>query len=236
MTTIRTFLASALTLALTSTASAAPLNGKREPLPPPPAASGALAPQSQWICNDGQSASIRYDAAAGIILAQRGDERWTLQEQVGNSPRRFVNGSDTAALDGDMVELKRGSDLRATCTLVPDAPVAGRIWGQLTLPAGASVPAGSVVKVLLVNAARADAPSEEVASTRFTTRGNQPPLAFLLQFDPDRAVPTPATYRLQARVENAAGKLLFITDTATPVLESSAETAPTQLSLVAVRN
>lgn len=230
--------AGALVLALAPSAGAAPRPGgqRQKLLPPPASAASVLAPHSNWICDDGQTASIRYDAATGIIEAQRGAERWTLQEQVGVSPRRFVSGNDTAALDGDMVELKRGRQVRSTCTLVPDAPVEGRIWGTLALPAGASPAAGSKVKVLLVDAARADSPAIELAATRFTTRGNQPPFAYLLQFEPEKAAPRPMTYRLQARIENAAGKLLFITDTATFVLENSAATPPVALDLVAVKN
>lgn len=240
MTTIRFLIAGSLALAIATTAGAAPRPGKREKLSAPPtSAASVLAPHSNWICDDGQMASIEYDAAAGVILAQRGAERWTLQEQVGVSPRRFVSGNDTAALDGDMVELKRGRQVRSTCTLVPDAPVEGRIWGQLQLPEGAAVPADSKGVVLLVDAARADAPSIELAASRFATRsaigGNQPPLAYLLQFEPEKAAPRPATYRLQARIETAGGKLLFITDTATFVLENSAATPPTDLTLVAVK-
>ena len=228
-------LAATLALSFSAAVDAAPKVGKRESLPAPPAAmGGALPPMSSWICDDGQKAQISYDAAAGVIVAVRGDEKWTLQEQVGAHPRKFVNGNDTVALDGDMAELRRGRDHRATCAIVPEQPAEGRIWGALNLPADARLAAGSKVKVMLVDAARADAPSIELAATSFTTRGNQPPLGYMLQFEPEKAAPKPMTYRVQARIEDAAGKLLFITDTATFVLQDSATTAPLDLSLVAV--
>lgn len=235
MKTTHFILAAALALSAGTAADAAQKIGKRESLPAPPGAMDSTLPAlSSWICDDGQTAQISYDISAGVVTATRGAEKWTLQEQVGVNPRKFVSGVDTFALDGDLAELRRGRDHRATCAMVPAQPVEGRIWGTLSLPAGAQLPAGSKGKVMLVDAVRADAPSVELAATSFTTRGNQPPLGYVLQFEPEKAAPKPHTYRVQARIEDAAGKLLFITDTATFVLQDGPTTPPLELSLVAV--
>mgnify|MGYP002652669823 CR=1 FL=1 len=53
--------------------------------------------------------------------------------------------------------------------------------------------------MLLVDVARADAPSVEIASTSLVTAGNQVPLNFRIAYDPDRVSPRAQTYRLQAR-------------------------------------
>lgn len=192
------------------------------------------APQS-FICSDGQKGTIDHDQAAGILRIVRGGEVLALQEQVGMTPKRFVTGADTVVLDGDKAVIQRGigrnAQTVATCQRIPDAPETGVIWGTISkLDRMALVP-GTKAKVMLVDAARADAPSVELAATEIVTGGNQVPLHFVLRY-PDTVNPRGQTYRLQARIAGPDGKLMYITDTATFVLETPAPQAPVELMLV----
>jgi uncharacterized lipoprotein YbaY len=187
-----------------------------------------------FICGDGQLIEMRIDRAAGILVATRSGQAFTLQEQVGRVPPRYVTGSDSIDLDGDTAHLIRGREERQQCRRVPDAPQPGTIWGTLTkLDRMALVP-GTRAKVLLVDAARADAPAVEIASTAIVTTGNQVPLHFLITYPPERVQPRPMAYRLQARIERPDGGLLYTTDSATFVVESAAPQPPVELRLVPV--
>ena len=197
---------------------------------PPPAVLPLQKPVT-LICANGDRATIDHDRAAGIMRAVFGGEVLALQEQVGANPPRFVTGSDTLVLDGKTASLIRGHEKRLTCQTVPEAPVSGTIWGTLTKLDRMALPAGTRAKVMLVDAARADAPSVEIASTVMTTTGNQVPLNFILAYEPER-IGVQARPMLQARFETLAGELLYITDTANPVLEDGQPQPPVELQLV----
>ena len=189
-----------------------------------------------YICDDGQLATTDWDRAAGVVRVIRGGQTVVLQEQVGYTPPRFVLDSSRVDLDGETAVIYRGvtrnAERVATCHAIPDAPRNGLIWGTLTkLDRMALVP-GTRARVLLVDAARADAPSVEIASTSLVTAGNQVPLNFRIAYDPDRVNPRAQTYRLQARIEGPDGKLQYVTDTATFVLETAEPQQPVELMLV----
>lgn len=186
----------------------------------------------EFICSDGQLVSLEVDETAGILRGVRGGEVFTLQQQIGYTPARFVTGSDTVVLDGDVAKLRRGRTLaEQTCNRLPPAPVAGTLWGTVTKLDRMALPAGTVVKVLLVDGARMDAPAVELGSTRIVTTGNQVPLWFLLTHDPARTA-HPASPLLQARIETAKGQLLYITDTANPIPGDGPAPSPIELKLV----
>jgi putative lipoprotein len=200
--------------------------------PSAPAAAIPPAAPASFACADGQLVTLDHDRPAGVMRASRSGETLVLMEQVGRKPPRFVSGSDTLVLEGEEIRLERGREQRQVCRKLPDAPVAGRLWGTLTKMDRMALVPGSRAKVLLVDASRADAPLVEIASTRMETRGNNVPLYFLLDFDADRVIPRPMTYRLQARIEAPNGQLMWITDTATFVLEGAAPQGPVELRLV----
>lgn len=228
----------ALALSACATAQSAP-EAPTPPAPPPgPAEQTPVLPlqtPKTFICSDGEKGTIDHDQTAGILRIVRGGEVLALQEQVGTKPQRFVTGSDAVDLDGNKATILRGfgrkAEVLATCQRIPDAPTSGVIWGTITKLDRMALAAGTKAKVMLVDAARADAPSVELAATQIVTRGNQVPLNFLLNY-PDSVNPRTNTYRLQARIEGPDGKLMYITDTATFVLDTPAPQAPVDLTLV----
>jgi uncharacterized lipoprotein YbaY len=203
-------------------------------VPPPPPADVALLPMRnamEFICGDGQLVVLERDEAAGLMRAIRDGETFTLFEQVGYKPPRFVSGSDSVDLDGDVAKLRRGKAARQTCQRIPVEPAAGVVWGTLTKLDRMALPAGTRVKILVVDGARMDAPAVELGSSSLTTTGNQVPLHFLIRYEPGRTA-APARPLLQARIEDAKGQLLYITDTANPVPNEGAPPSPIELKLV----
>jgi len=219
---------------LLATAACAQVPPPEAPSAPTAAAAPTVLPMQApvtMICANGVMATIDHDKPAGIMRAVFGGEILALQEQVGVNPPRFVTGTDTMVLDGDVARLFRGKDERLTCQKVPAQPVAGTLWGTLTKLDRMALTPGTRAKVMLVDAARADAPSVEIASTILTTTGNQVPLHFILAYDPAKIGPA-ARPMLQARFETLDGALLYITDTANPVLQTAEPQPPVELKLV----
>ena len=200
----------------------------------PPPADPALLPMRnamEFVCGDGQLVVLERDEPAGLIRGIRGGETFTLFEQVGYKPPRFVSGSDSVDLDGDVARLRRGKAARQTCQRIPSEPTAGVVWGTLTKLDRMALPPGTKAKVLVVDGARMDAPAIELGSAVFTTTGNQVPLNFLVKFDAARTA-APAKPMLQARIETAKGRLLYITDTVNELPNEAAPASPIELKLV----
>lgn len=228
-------------LGLTLLLAAAPVAAQEVPATP----MLPLAAPMTFVCSDGRALTVDLDEPAGIARVVRDGEVNVLQEQVGRVPRRFVTGSVSLDLDEKAgtaaIRLGAGnrSDTRATCRRLPGEPAPGVIWGTLTKMDRMALVPGTRARIFLVDAARADAPSIEIASTTVVTRGNQVPLHFRLDYPPERVTPRPMTYRVQARLEfpggaGTRGGLTHISDTATFVLEEGAAQPPVELKLVPV--
>jgi putative lipoprotein len=202
--------------------------------PAPPPADPALLPMRnamEFVCGDGQMVVLERDEAAGLIRGVRAGETFTLFEQVGRTPPRFVSGSDSVDLDGDTALLRRGKSARQSCQRIPAQPAPGVVWGTLTKLDRMALPAGTRAKVIVVDGARMDAPAVELGSTAITTSGNQVPLHYLVRFDAARTAGA-ARPMLQARIETAKGELMYITDTVNALPNEIAPASPIELKLV----
>ena len=125
----------------------------------------------------------------------------------------------------------------ATATPPPALPTATKpqtdaaVTGSVTYGKGAALPAGAALTVELRDVSRADAPSILIARQVIPDPG-PPPVSFRLDYR--RAAIDPRnTYSVSARVETAAGNLLFINDTAYLVL-TYGHPARADLELIAV--
>lgn len=78
-----------------------------------------------------------------------------------------------------------------------------------------ALPPNALVEVKLVDVSLADAPSPVIAQTSIETRGRQPPIPFVLQYDAG-AIVKRRRYALQARI-TVDGAPWFVTTTAHPV-------------------
>lgn len=88
-----------------------------------------------------------------------------------------------------------------------------QISGTITYRERIALPADANVELRIIDVSLADAPAETIAISRFSSRGRQVPLAFTIDYDPARIV-AGRRYALRARIDDAAGKLLWISDTA----------------------
>ena len=64
---------------------------------------------------------------------------------------------------------------------------------------------------------RADAPAEVIGEQVIQTQGKQVPIPFQVPYDANQ-IQENHSYSLRVRIENGAGKLLFINDTNVPVI------------------
>lgn len=209
-----------------------------------PAPAGAVLPlpgARSFVCEDGHMILLSHDQAAGLLRGIRGGEPFTLQQQVSRRGlNRFVDGSDSIILAGDTALLNRRRDVRQSCIRVPDQPMPGILWGQVNVPADAHLPTGSLLKVLLVDASRDDAPAVEIASTVIRASDNQAPFWFLIRYDAERTL-QPARPRVQAWLRTGKsgdkGSRLIISETPVAIPDDgSAAPSPIELELAAARH
>lgn len=101
--------------------------------------------------------------------------------------------------------------LTACATTTPtDRTIA--VTGSIAYRERIALPPTAQIEVRLDDVSLADAPSRTMASERFAAEGRQVPFAFTLTLD--RADIDPRhSYAVAARITDAEGKLLFITDT-----------------------
>lgn len=117
----------------------------------------------------------------------------------------------------------------------PPAVVEGpAVSGTFELPEEAELPEGATWSVELQDTSLADAPavvigedSGDIEDTSVTE------VEFEIAYDPDQIIDT-NTYTLQVRVEDETGNLLFVNDTAVPVLTDGGETTEVSFPVVAV--
>ena len=101
--------------------------------------------------------------------------------------------------------------LAASATIAPsEKPVA--VTGSITYRERIALPPTAQVEIRLEDVSLADAPSRTIAQQNFTADGRQVPFAFRLTVDQRRLVRR-HRYAISARITDAAGRLMFITDT-----------------------
>lgn len=88
-----------------------------------------------------------------------------------------------------------------------------RLTGTIAYRERIALPPDATVEVRIVDVSLMDAPAETIALARFPSEGRQVPLPFAIDYDPARIIQG-RRYALQARISDAGGKLLWITDTA----------------------
>jgi uncharacterized lipoprotein YbaY len=114
--------------------------------------------------------------------------------------------------------------------LLAPAAWAGQLSGTARLQQPLALPADAVLEVVLIDAAIADAPARVLGRTRIQPPG-QPPFRFSINYR-DRDLTPTGRYGVRATLRQGE-RLLFTTDTFTPVLRGGAS-APLTLQLVPV--
>ena len=102
--------------------------------------------------------------------------------------------------------------LLAACATVPPAEQPVSVTGSITYRERMALPPTAQVEVTLADVSLMDAPSKTIAQQSFTADGRQVPFAFSLTVD-QRQLDPRHSYAVSARITDASGRLMFITDT-----------------------
>ncbi|MBJ7442111.1 MAG: YbaY family lipoprotein [Sphingopyxis sp.] len=101
--------------------------------------------------------------------------------------------------------------LAACATLGPsEQPVS--VTGQITYRERIALLPTAQIEIQLSDVSLMDAPSRTIAQQSFTADGRQVPFAFSLTVD-QRPLDPRHSYAVSARITDASGRLMFITDT-----------------------
>jgi putative lipoprotein len=107
------------------------------------------------------------------------------------------------------------------------------VTGTVTYRQRIALPPTAVVIVQLQDVSKADAPAEVIGEQVIKTEGKQVPIPFAVPYDPGK-IQENHRYSLQARIEDGAGKLLFINDTSIPVITGGSPTQDVEVIVVPV--
>jgi putative lipoprotein len=107
------------------------------------------------------------------------------------------------------------------------------VTGVVTYRQRIALPNDAVVKVQLRDVSRMDVASQLLGEKVFQTNGRQVPIAYSVAYDPGE-IDERHTYAMSARIEDSAGKLLFISDTTLPVITHGAPTRDVEIVVVPV--
>jgi putative lipoprotein len=100
----------------------------------------------------------------------------------------------------------------AACATTAPAERTLAVTGSIAYRERIALPPTAQIEVRLDDVSRADAPATNMATQSFASEGRQVPFAFTLTVD--RADIDPRhSYAVSARITDADGKLMFITDT-----------------------
>ena len=177
-----------------------------------------VAASGRYVCADGSEA-VMSEQAYGTMLRHHGREVRLSRKAAWSG---FAYAGDGVALRGRGDEGAKTLTIAAkgekplACRAVPALATPGVTTGTVTYLARVALPPGTLVAVELRDPARADARAPLLARTELRPRGNQVPFHWRLDYDAKRAV-HPARPSLSARITDAEGKLIWISDTFTPV-------------------
>ena len=102
--------------------------------------------------------------------------------------------------------------LLAACATIPPAEEPVSVTGSITYRERMALPPTAQVEVTLADVSLMDAPSQTMARQSFTADGRQVPFAYSLTVD-QRQLDPRHSYAVSARITDASGRLMFITDT-----------------------
>lgn len=100
----------------------------------------------------------------------------------------------------------------AACATIMPSEQAVSVTGNITYRERMALPPTAQIEIQLSDVSLMDAPSKTIAQQSFTADGRQVPFPFTLTVDERRLDPR-GSYAVSARITDASGKLMFITDT-----------------------
>jgi len=108
------------------------------------------------------------------------------------------------------------------------------VSGTITYLQRIALPDDAVITVQIQDTSLADAPATVMGEQVIQTEGKQVPFDFAVAYDAE-AIQDNHTYTMSVRVTDGAGKLLFINDTAIPVITRDNPTQDVEIVVVRVQ-
>jgi len=121
-----------------------------------------------------------------------------------------------------------GTAALSSCGGSPDE---ASVTGTVTYLQRIALPPEAVLTVRIEDVSKADAPAEAVGEQVIKTEGAQVPIAFAVSYEPGKIIEN-HRYSLRVRIEDGAGRLLFINDTNVPVITNGNPTEDIEVILV----
>jgi putative lipoprotein len=168
------------------------------------------------------SFALAYDGA--LTLTGVGSTRMACPPAEMAPETRFLdalNGAERVVVTGDRLVLVTTGGPQLTFRAMPSESADATLTGTVTYRPRIALPPNAVLSVKLLDVSRADAPSVTLTETRVGTDGDQVPLPFSLDYASADVEPR-NRYVVRAEIFDAAGVLLWTTDTAVPVLTQGA--------------
>jgi uncharacterized lipoprotein YbaY len=195
----------------------APLLLAAPPLAPAEAVT-RIANSGLYICPDGTL--LRFDRRAyGPFLLRDGRELQLHKRWAFNGFRYVADGGIEIrgrGIEGEkVVRFSERAKIDLDCPAAPAAATPGIVTGTVSASSGLEIPQGSRLLVNLRDTARADTAAPLLAQVEFNME-RPLPLAFMMRYPPARIAP-PAVPTLSARLLDARGRLIAVSDTVIPL-------------------
>ncbi len=203
----------------------------------PAVAAAKLAASGRYVCDDG-SVAVFTEAPYGTSLRWHGREVMLAPQAVlwgfaykGGGLKLRGRGDDGE----ETLEISGGGGATVTCNEVPVLSTPGVAAGTVVARQPLMLPKGAVVQVEVRDTARADAPAPLLGQVKLRPRAGQAPLHWWLRYDARHAA-APAQPALSVRITDAKGKLIWISDTFTPLPMAKDGFHETAIAVVPVRH
>ena len=194
-------------------------------------------------CNNGSGTFIADDAGSIDIAIGAVTLALCEPESLSDQFLQYLNDAAVYSFDGEDLLLDLPADsgtlrfagvgMAEEEAAAEETEAAASVTGTVTYLQRIALPDDAVVTVRIQDTSLADAPAVVVGEQVIETAGQQVPIPYEISFDP-AAIVEANTYTMQARIEDGAGNLLFINDTAIPVITRDNPTEDVEIMTVPV--
>jgi putative lipoprotein len=158
--------------------------------------------------------------SGSILVTIHSSSIWS--EKIRNKKNRGVN----------MNRLKLLPLFLLLAILVAACSSQSSVSGEITFEGGAGIPDDATISVQIQDTSLADAPAEVIGEQVIDDAGDFP-VAYEVSYDPDQIIDN-HTYTMSARITGSDGSLLYINDTAIPVITNGNPTENVEIPVIQV--
>jgi putative lipoprotein len=172
-----------------------------------------------------------YSFFEGDLLLDLPFDSGTLRFAAAGAAEAADTGEAETPSEADTAEETTEAETTEETT---DGETAGAaVTGTVTYLQRIALPDDAVVTVQIQDTSLADAPAVVVGEQIIETDGQQVPIPYKVAYSPDD-IQDNHTYTMSARIEDADGNLLFINDTAIPVITNDNPTEDVEIMTIQV--